>query len=38
MMGKKRGWLAATLVAMLTLTACSSVNAVNRPHNKAGGR
>jgi len=29
--------LAAVLVPLLIATACSSVNAVNRPHNKAGG-
>jgi simple sugar transport system substrate-binding protein len=32
-----RWWLAVGCVAALLLSACSSVNAVNRPHNKAGG-
>ncbi|PZS13544.1 MAG: sugar ABC transporter substrate-binding protein [Pseudonocardiales bacterium] len=30
-------WLAAVLVPLLLVTACSSANSVNRPHNKAGG-
>ncbi len=29
--------LAAVFAAVLLMSACSSVNAVNRPHNKAGG-
>ena len=32
-----RSWLAAVFAAVLLVSACSSVNAVNRPHNKAGG-
>jgi simple sugar transport system substrate-binding protein len=32
-----RWWLAAVFAAVLLVSACSSVNAVNRPHNKAGG-
>ncbi len=32
-----RWWLAVVCAAAMLLSACSSVNAVNRPHNKAGG-
>ncbi|PZS36783.1 MAG: sugar ABC transporter substrate-binding protein [Pseudonocardiales bacterium] len=32
-----RGWLVAVFASVLLVSACSSVNAVNRPHNKAGG-
>jgi simple sugar transport system substrate-binding protein len=30
-------WLAAVLVPLLLVSACSSANSVNRPHHKAGG-
>ena len=39
MIGKRRAWVvvAAVAVPMLVVSACSSRNAVNKPHNKSGG-
>ncbi len=38
MLGRKSGWLLATLLApVIATSACSSSNAVNRQSNKAGG-
>ena len=38
MIGKRRAWVVvAVAVPMLVVSACSSRNAVNKPHNKSGG-
>jgi len=39
MIGKRRAWVvvAAVAVPMLVVSACSSRNAVNKPHNQSGG-